>query len=124
MESRERALQGYDIHWFKRTFVTYFCCLDQFFKKKRLVQDGNLTINETVDPQIILWENIGIRMWSNIYNRAFVFTAVVGTLIFSYCGQYYWQFIAKSLKDFRKSECSVEDIFANDEVWLDYLKPN
>jgi hypothetical protein len=50
MESRERALQGYDIHWFKRTFVTYFCCLDQFFKKKRLVQDGDLTINETVDP--------------------------------------------------------------------------
>jgi len=121
MESRERALQGYDIHWIKRTFVSYFCCLDQFFKKKRLVQDGNLTINETVDPQIILWENIGISMGSNIYNRAFVFTAVVGTLIFSYCGQYYWQFIAKSLKDFRKSECSNKDLFANDEVWLDFL---
>jgi hypothetical protein len=50
MESRERALQGYDINWFKRVVVTNFCCLDQFFKKKRLVQEGNLTIRETVDP--------------------------------------------------------------------------
>ena len=37
--------------------------LDQFFKKKRLVQNGNITMNETVDPQIILWENIGINFW-------------------------------------------------------------
>ena len=63
MESKERALQGYDIHWLKRTLVTNLCCLDQFFKKKRLIQDGNLTINDTVDPQIILWENIGISEW-------------------------------------------------------------
>ena len=48
----------------------------------------------------------------------------MASLIFSYCGQFYWQFIAKSLKDFRKSECSNEDLFTNDEVWLDYMQPN
>lgn len=83
-----------------------------------------MTIRDTVDPQIILWENIGISKMNNLINRTFVFFAVVGTLIFSYIGQYYWQFIAKSLKDFRKSECSAEDLFTNDEVWLDHMQPN
>ena len=83
-----------------------------------------MTIRDTVDPQIILWENIGISKMNNLFNRTFVFFAVVGTLIFSYIGQYYWQFIAKSLKDFRKSECSAEDLFTNDEVWLDHMQPN
>lgn len=127
MESKERALQGYDISSFKRTFVTYACCLDQFFKKKRLrgvVQEGNMTINDTVDPQIILWENIGLSNFSQNMNRAYVINAVFWTIFFSYCGQYYWQFIAKTLKQFKKSECGAEELFTNDEVWLDFVEPN
>ena len=127
MESKERALQGYDISSFKRTFVTYACCLDQFFKKKRLrgvVQEGNMTINDTVDPQIILCDNIGLSNFSQNMNRAYVINAVFWTIFFSYCGQYYWQFIAKTLKQFKKSECGAEELFTNDEVWLDFVEPN
>ena len=124
MEGKERALQGYDISTTKKYFVTYFCCLDQFFKKKRLVQEGNMVINETVDPQIIMWENIGISMYTQIKNQLFVMNAVFWSLFFSYCGQYYWQYIAKSLKAFKKSECGAEELFTNDEVYLDYVEPN
>jgi hypothetical protein len=86
MEGRDRALQGYDIHWLKRLFVTKICCLDHFFRKKRLVQEGSMTINEAVDPQIILWENIGLNDTSKFKNKFIVFAAVVWTLFFSYAG--------------------------------------
>jgi hypothetical protein len=71
-----------------------------------------------------LWENIGLSKWSIFKNKSRVFTAVFFTLIFSYIGQYFWQNIAKSLKDFKKSECGADELFTNDEVYLDFLEPN
>lgn len=45
-----------------------------------------MTINEAVDPQIILWENIGLSNMSKFKNKFIVFCAVMWTLFFSYVG--------------------------------------
>lgn len=62
MESKGRAIQGYDLNWVQRMVATKCCGLDQFFKKKRLVQEGDMKIKDVVDPQTVIWENVGVSV--------------------------------------------------------------
>jgi hypothetical protein len=60
MESKVRAIQGYDLNCFQRMIATKLCGFDQFFKKKRLVQQGDMNVKDVVDPQTVIWENVGV----------------------------------------------------------------
>jgi len=40
MEGKERCVAAYNISWFRRNFVANCCCLDSFFKRKKLLQKG------------------------------------------------------------------------------------
>jgi hypothetical protein len=63
MEGQARALKAYDINIFSRAFVQMCCCLDNFFKKKKLLRKGYLDVTEAIDPHIINWEYVGITTW-------------------------------------------------------------
>lgn len=60
MEGQYRAYNAYDLSYFQRYFLGNICCLEKFFRKKMLLQKGNLFVQDTVDPEIILWENKGV----------------------------------------------------------------
>ena len=60
MESKKRAIKGYEISWFQSIFAEYFCCLTKYFKKGKLLGTGQLKVVEPVDPNIIIWENMEV----------------------------------------------------------------
>lgn len=123
MESKKRAIRGFEISWFQSMFAQYFCCLTKYFKKGKLLGSGQLTLVEPEDPNIILWENMEVGIRQKTYNRIYSISVMLLSLTFSYLGQFYWQIIAKSLKDLERSECSGENFFEQDDAWVDHLLP-
>ena len=119
MEGKERVLKAFDINPIQRFFMAYFCCLDHFLKKKRLIQKGFLKFEETVDPQIILWENLGVSLGQKWKYRIMSFCLIFLTLAVSFVGQYYFQRIEKSEIDLMKSDCQGEVWFTQDHAWID-----
>lgn len=123
MESKARALKGYKISLFQTIIAEYFCCLSRWFKKGKLLGSGQLKVIEPNDPNIILWENMGVGMVEKIKNRVYTISMLPISLAFCYVGQYYWQRIAKSLKDLERSECLPGELFDMDDAWIDHLLP-
>jgi hypothetical protein len=90
MESKARALRGYKSTFFQSMFAEYCCCLSRWFKKGKLLGTGQLKCNEPNDPNIILWENMGVGMFEKFKNRVYTLSMLPITLSFCFLGQYYW----------------------------------
>jgi len=103
----------------QRVLAEVCCCLDIFFLKGKLKQKGYLTVKHTVDPQILIWENLGISKLK--YIKYLFMNFIVLGLIFgmSFGGQYYMSNIQKDLTDMVKSDCTGESQFNIDKAWLD-----
>ena len=75
----------------QRYFIASCCCLDQFFRKKKLLHKGSLDVYETFDPAIIIWENLGV----SLAKKCGYWLSVTGTitlqLMVSYWVQIYFQ---------------------------------
>jgi hypothetical protein len=71
MESKLRAIKGYEITLLQSIFAEYFCCLNKWFKKGKLLGSGQLTVVEPEDPNIILWENMGVGIREKVSTRVY-----------------------------------------------------
>jgi len=90
MEGKERVLRAYDINMIQRFFMTYMCCLGQFLRKKNLIQTGFMEFKETVDPQIIIWENLGVTWGQKWRFRLNAVLLMLVVLACSFGGQIYF----------------------------------
>lgn len=59
MEGKQRTMQAYQAKRVRRWMTEFFCCMRKSFDSKKLNGTGYYDIDETVDPDIICWENIG-----------------------------------------------------------------
>lgn len=123
MESKGRAIKGYDLNWVQRRVATKCCGLDYFFKKKRLIQEGDMKVRDVVDPQIVLWENVGVSDAQKIEHRILTIVTMIICLAISYIGHYYFQRVAKDLQEFDVSECSDSDWVKIDSAYYDFVRP-
>lgn len=82
-----------------------------------------MKIKDVVDPQIVIWENVGVSQMQKMYNRVVTASVMVVCLLISYGGHYYFQRIAKDLKEFEKSECSGTDWVTIDRAFSDHSRP-
>lgn len=82
-----------------------------------------MKIKDVVDPQIVLWENVGVSQNQKMKNRVLTAVVMFFCLMISYTGHYYFQRIAKELKSFEKSECAGSDWVTIDHAYIDYLQP-
>lgn len=87
------------------------CCLGSFFKRKQLIQKGYLTITDTVDPQILIWENLGVKSWTHCKAGLRTWALMVVLLVFSFWGQYYFANLEKDLTGLVRSDCSGESSY-------------
>ena len=67
MEGKARALEAYNISRAPRKFVEYCCCMFSVFKKRKIDKSNYLYIEEAVEPDGIIWENIGRFTRQRIY---------------------------------------------------------
>jgi hypothetical protein len=123
MEGKNRAIKAYDIHCCQRICVSFCCCLSQFFKKKQLIRKGFLTVESPVDPQIIVWENLGISCWSRCAHRMITSMLVLMVLLVGFGGQVYLSNLEKDYNDIVRSDCKSESFYNIDQAWLDYKAP-
>lgn len=74
MEGRERAIEAYHPNPISRLFTEFCCCMPSIFRKKKLLRKGFYDIVYTDDPEMVIWEHIGISFWSKFirYTAAFI----------------------------------------------------
>ncbi len=90
MEGKERALQAYNISSLQKLCASYCCCLDFYFKKKKLLQKGYLSVQETTDPKIIIWENLAVKNLKNFLIGSQTFMIGFMILFVGFWGQVYF----------------------------------
>jgi hypothetical protein len=81
------------------------CCLDQFFRKKRLLRTGTISAIEAVDPQIILWENLGVSPFYRACEYLKIGTVMLCIFIVNFLGMLYFQFLEKDLVGIQINAC-------------------
>lgn len=124
MEGKKRAISAYNIGIVSRVIISYCCCLDSFFKKKKLIQKGYLTVNETVDPQIIAWENLGHSFGRKCMYRMISSALILMALAVGFGGQVYFANLEKDYDAIIRSDCSGETTYDLDQAWLDIKETN
>ena len=95
MEGKQRALQAYDIPNFVRIFAENIFCMKKFFIKRKLVGEGFLQLEESVDPQSIIWENLGTQLTYKISRYILIFLIFVIFFGVSFYGMYNFTNIEK-----------------------------
>ena len=123
MEGKERCIKAFEISWFQRYFIANCCCLDGFFRRKKLLQKGFPSIREVVDPQTVIWENLGVSFAQRCNQNMKTYMVVLMTLFISFWGFYYFQTIEKDLVSMVRSDCQGESSYDIDIAWLDNQKP-
>ena len=123
MEGKERCIKAFEISWFQRYFIANCCCLDGFFRRKKLLQKGFPAIREVVDPQTVIWENLGVSFAYRCNQNMKTYMVILATLFVSFWGFYYFQTIEKDLVSMVRSDCQGEAAYDIDIAWLDNQKP-
>lgn len=67
MEGKQRAMQAYETGTAARLFAEYICCMKSVFQKKKLLKKGYYSIRDTVEPETIIWENLGVPASSKFF---------------------------------------------------------
>jgi hypothetical protein len=71
MEGRMRALKQFDVSWWRRTFDCILCCLKPI--KDKYLKGNWLTVETTIDPSLILWENQGYNSAQRVGRQLAIF---------------------------------------------------
>jgi hypothetical protein len=66
---------------------------------------------------------MGVGIKEKVSTRVYQISIMLISFSLSFLGQFYWQIIAKNLKDFERSECSGENFYQLDDAWVDHLLP-
>ena len=119
MEGQARALKAYDINIVQRGFVQMCCCLDNLFKKQKLLRQGYLDVIEAIDPYIINWEHVGITTWQVAKLNTITTLLVVLMLVISFVGHWYLSQLQKDFSNLQRSDCSAESYYDIDMAWID-----
>jgi hypothetical protein len=120
MEGMRRARSAYAVNFCQRIAAEYCCCLSNYFVRNKLKQRGFLRVNTTVDPQILIWENLGLPQSYHMKQHILGFIVVFAIMAISFSGQYYLSNIEKDLVDMARSDCSGESQYDIDKAFGDY----
>jgi hypothetical protein len=89
--------------------------------KSKLKQQGYLAVDSTVDPQILIWENLGLPRTYHLKQFLLGFVIVFSIMLVSFGGQYYFSNLEKDLVDIVRSDCSGEKIYDMDKALVDHF---
>jgi len=108
MEGKQRALVAYDTKDVKRIFAEYICCMSSIFKRKKLLQKGYYNVGDTVDPECIIWENLGTSTCSKVLRWVGAGTVCLLLCAISFYGVLQVSNHEKDYVKYMKSDCSGE----------------
>lgn len=120
MEGMRRARSAYNVNFLQRMAAEYCCCLSGYFVKNKLKQRGYLSVHSTVDPQLLIWENLGLPRRYHLQQHILGFVVVVLIMMVSFGGQYYLSNLEKDLVDIVRSDCSGESRYDIDQAFVDH----
>ena len=79
------------------------------FKKKKLLTKSYLTLLETVEPGTVVWENLGMPLWSKVL-RILLFVFAIAVLLCLSCALMVYLGLFEKLRvDFVKSDCGYPE---------------
>jgi len=118
LEGQQRALQAYETKWCRRMCTEYICCMRSVFRKKKLLAQGYYDIGDTVDPDNLIWENIGSTK-SSKFIRWFGALSI-SLMLFAVCFYFYLQtaYLERTKVDLNLSTCG-EPFYTTMAAWDD-----
>jgi hypothetical protein len=70
-------------------------CMKKFFIKRKLVGEGFLQLEESVDPQSIIWENLGFQFYKKVFRILIIFLLFLIFFVISFYGMFNFTNIEK-----------------------------
>lgn len=97
--------------------------MSQVFKKKKLLRKGFYKIEETVDPETIIWENLGHKLTSKM--KYWLGTLFISALVFSVSFAGFWAMalIEKNRVKYVKSDCLDHLKIDLESAYQDFMMP-
>ena len=89
----------------------------------KLLEEGQYSVSPAVDPQTIVWENLGTPTPTKVKRMAFTIMFTVSIFLASFFGIWGISLFEKLRNDWGLSECNGEDVFMNQVAFDDYMNP-
>jgi hypothetical protein len=102
------------------------CCVrcGLYLKDLRLLNKGVYNISHSVDPSIILWENVGEPFKSKVQRCFKAYSVSVIIFAVTFFGFWAIQLFEKLRWSWVLSDCSGNDWYWIDDAFEDYSKPH
>ena len=105
-------------------FSEYCCCMSSLFRKRKLKNSGFPILEDAVDPECIIWENIGARKSQHCVTWTANALLAAALLAASFCGMYFLACKEKDRIDFFKSDCQIQDRITKQQAYDDFKMGN
>jgi len=80
MEGVERALYGFKSTKLQRFWFSIFYCCASKKQTERLFKGTWLKVEQAVEPELIIWENFGVRIFNRMFRIIFYIIFVFSLL--------------------------------------------
>jgi hypothetical protein len=122
IQARNKMLELYHMGPIRRFFINLCTCFsDKLYPNMKLLNKGFYAVEGAVDPETILWENLG----TPVAKKASRWTANLMVIIFvlaaSYFGLWGISRFENLYKHVVKSDCSGNEYFKIDNAYADHL---
>ena len=105
-------------------FSEYCCCMSSLFRKRKLKNSGFPILEDAVDPECIIWENIGAR--KSYHGSMWTANALLAAVLLaaSFYGMYFLACKEKDRIDLFKSNCQIQDRITKQQAYNDFKMEN
>jgi hypothetical protein len=111
----------------KRCCVRYGCYEKNLRLLSKTIYSMNhsnvYSITHSVDPTIILWENVGEPLKQKVYRCCKSYSVIIIIFGVTFFGFWAIQLFEKLTESWVRSDCSGNDWYDIEEAFEDYLKP-
>ena len=101
----------------------FFCCMRKSFNSKKLNGTGYYDIDESVDPDIIFWENIGKSKVNRFKEYVFGILCAIVLLAASICFFEYVAYSDRKSLNVVASTCSNDLVINIETAYRDLILP-
>jgi hypothetical protein len=81
MEGVERAVSAFDSWSITKVFFSIFTCCISEKRKSKLFKNNWLTVKHSVEPELLIWENFGVTVWSRMIRMLLYIVFVLMMLV-------------------------------------------
>ena len=108
----------------RRFFINICTCVsDKLYPNMKLLNKGFYAIEGAVDPETILWENLGTPASKKAKRFSLNFMVIIAVFAVSFFGLWGLQLFERLFNKWVKTDCTGNEFFTIENAYSDFLLP-